>query len=313
MVVNGIAALVGKSVITREQVQRVAAPLISAHLERYGDRPDVLRRQIELSLSEVLERLVERRLILQEFEDMNVAIPESIIDDHIDEQIRRRFGSDRALLTKTLQEEGSTSEGLRREIREQFIEIIMRQRNVPRERDILISPGRIERYYLDNQDRFRIADQVKLSMIVIDKSRSLVDPLRLAREIQAKLDEGASFAEMAAVYSDGSQAREGGSWGWVERSVLREDLAEIAFSMQPDTRSDLIDKPEAVYLMQVDDVRAAHVRPLSEVRDEIERTLTLQERARLEQQWLDRLRRKTFVARFWDLPSPPRATAEGRR
>src|SRR5690606_23232283 len=133
---------------------------------------------------------------------------------------------------KTLQEEGSTSEGLRREIREQFIEIIMRQRNVPRERDILISPGRIERYYLDNQDRFRIADQVKLSMIVIDKSRSLVDPLRLAREIQAKLDEGASFAEMAAVYSDGSQAREGGSWGWVERSVLREDLAEIAFSMQ---------------------------------------------------------------------------------
>src|SRR5690606_26952506 len=157
---------------------------------------------------------------------------------------------------------------------------------------------RIERYYLDNQDRFRIADQVKLSMIVIDKSRSLVDPLRLAREIQAKLDEGASFAEMAAVYSDGSQAREGGSWGWVERSVLREDLAEIAFSMQPDTRSDLIDKPEAVYLMQVDDVRAAHVRPLSEVRDEIERTLTLQERARLEQQWLDRLRRKTFVARF---------------
>ena len=33
-------------------------------------------------------------------------------------------------------------------------------------------------------------------------------------EIAKKLDEGANFAEMARVYSQGSQRADGGAWGW---------------------------------------------------------------------------------------------------
>ena len=40
------------------------------------------------------------------------------------------------------------------------------------------------------------------------------------------------------------------------------------------------------------------MRPLDEVRDEIERGLVVAERSRLEKQWLERLRKKSFVRYF---------------
>ncbi len=293
--VNGIAALVGGSVITYEQVQRVIARPVEVFRAQYANQPEVFRTRVLEAQREGTERLVERRLILQEFEDLKVNIPDSIIEDNVQSEIKQRFGN-RTILTQTLQEQGMTSENFRRDIREQFIEAVMRNRNVPR--DILISPGRIERYYQENEAKFRINDQIRLRMIVLDKNRNPVDATRLAGEILSKLDEGADFAEMAAVYSDGSQAREGGSWGWVERKVLREDLADLAFKLPPGKRSDPIDKAEAVYIMLVEEARYAHVRPIGEVREEIERTLVTGERGRLQKAWLERLRKKSFVRYF---------------
>lgn len=293
--VNGIVALVGGSVITKEQVERIIARSLELYRVQYAGQPEVRRQREEIAVRQGVERLVERRLILQDFEDLKINIPETIIEDHVQQEIKQRYG-DRATLAKTLQQEGLTFETFRREIREQFIEAVMRNRNVPR--DILISPGRIDRFYRENEEKYRISDQVKLRMIVLDKARNPGDVLALTREIIAKLDEGADFGEMAAVYSDGSQAREGGLWGWVDRKVLREDLADIAFQLPAGRRSDIIEKAEAVYLMLVEEARAAHVRPIEEVRDEIERSLVMAERSRLEKQWLDRLRKKAFIRFF---------------
>lgn len=295
--INGIAALVGDGVITYEQVERLIFRQIQVLRAQYAaTQPDVFRQKATDLRKEGVDLLVERRLILQEFKDLKVNIPETIIDGHVQQRIKDRFGGDRTTLTKTLQEQGITFENFRRDRREEFIEAIMRNRNVPR--DILISPGRIEKYYRENEAKFRINDQVKLRMIVIDKSRNPVDALRLGREIISKLEEGADFAEMATVYSDGSQAREGGSWGWVERKVLRDDLAEIAFKLGSGQRSGLIEKAEAVYLMLVEEARTAHVRPITETREEIERSLVIEERTRLEKAWIERLRKKSFVRFF---------------
>lgn len=293
--VNGIAALVGNSVITFEQVQRAIARVVENDRLKYGDQPEVFRQRVMDTQRTGIEQLVDRRLILQEAEELKLNIPETIIEDNLQSEIKQRYG-DRATLTKTLQEQGITAETFRREIREQFIEFVMRSRNVPR--DILISPGRIERFYRENEEKFRLEDQVKLRMITLDKTRNPVDALKLGREILAKLDEGAEFADMASVYSDGSQAREGGLYGWKDRKALREDLFDLAFQLPVGQRSSLIDKPEAVYIMLVEEARARHTRPLTEVRDEIERGLVSSERARLQKLWIERMRKKAFIRYF---------------
>ena len=72
----------------------------------------------------------------------------------------------------------------------------------------------------------------------------------------------------------------------------------MAFKLKAGEHSEVIDLPEACYLMLVEETRPAHTRALSELREDIERTLLLQERARLQQRYIEKLRAKTFVRYF---------------
>ena len=121
---------------------------------------------------------------------------------------------------------------------------------------------------------------------------------KLAGDILKKIEEGAAFDEMARVNSEGLLRSSGGDRGWVERTGLRKDLADVAFALKPGQRSGVIDLPDACYLVLVEDKREAHIRPLSEVRDEIEKFLVIKERARLQQRWVDRMKTKSFVRYF---------------
>jgi parvulin-like peptidyl-prolyl isomerase len=80
--------------------------------------------------------------------------------------------------------------------------------------------------------------------------------------------------------------------------VLRKELADVGFSLQPGQMSGIIETPQACYLMLVEQKRPAHVKPLSEVRDDIEATLRTQEQARLEKQWIAGLKKKSFIRQF---------------
>jgi parvulin-like peptidyl-prolyl isomerase len=295
-VINGITAIVNDSVITYEEVQADVARTIELLQRQYARQPELLRQKVREAQEESIEELVQRKLILHEFKTAKYNLPESIIDQSIKDRLKRQFGNDRLTLTKTLQAQNITFETYRQQIREQIIVSIMRRRNIASE--IFISPYKIESYYATNQAQFQLEDQIKLRMIVLDKTRRSSDMKKLGQEILLKLDEGVPFSEMAMVYSDGSQATQGGDWGWVERSVLVEDLRDTAFSLKPGQRSGLIEKPTACYIMLVEEVRPTHVKPISEVRAEIEKTLIAQESARLQKKWIERLKAKSFVRYF---------------
>ncbi|MEK7686377.1 MAG: peptidylprolyl isomerase [Verrucomicrobiota bacterium] len=294
--VNGIVVIVNDAVITVKDVQNAIAPDLEFLERHYGQQPPVLEKKIRELQQESVEGLVELQLVLHEFKTAGYSIPESYIENRIQEDIRK-YG-DRLTLTKTLQAQGVTYESYRTKMREKIILDLMWKQHVPN--DPLISPHKIEKYYAENRDKFKMEDQVKLRLIVLTNRPNdrLYVPAKLAREILAKIEEGASFADMARVYSQGSQSVEGGDWGWVERSFLRPDLAEVAFSLKPGQRSDVVERPDGCYLMLVEESRLTHVKILSEVRDEIESTLKALENKRLRKQWIERLKTKSFVRYF---------------
>ena len=295
--VNGVRAVVGDAVITQLQVEMSAAPAIELLKQRYGSQPELFLKKAAETFNEALEQLIERQLILHEFKTAGYNLPESFIEKVIEERIRSDYGT-RTTLIKTLQAQGTTYEKYRQQIREQIIIQALLGKNISSA--VMISPQKIQDYYSEHREKFKVGDAVKLRMIALDSSIAATPESRrkLAEEILRKIKEGATFEEMAMVYSTGSQRNEGGAWGWVERSVLRKDLADVAFSLEPGKLSDVIETPDECYLMLVEDKRPAHIRPLSEVRDEIEKTLLVEERARLQKQWLERLKAKTFVRYF---------------
>jgi peptidyl-prolyl cis-trans isomerase SurA len=294
---NGVKAVVNDSVVTYGQIEADAALLADELMRQYGRQPALLEQKYNQAKIDSLEKALERLLILQDFKVSGYNLPESVIDEVVQEEIRSRFG-DRATLTKTLQAQGITYEKWRQQARDRFIVSQLQAKNVFRES--VVSPHKIETYYLQRKGSFTVEEQIKLRMIVLNKQPDGDNPttLRLAEEILAKLKDGAAFSEMAGIYSQGSQRSQGGEWGWVERSVLRKELADVAFALKPGELSAVIDTAQAAYVMLVEEKRATYTKPLADVREEIERTLVTQERERLQKQYIEKLRKKIFVRYF---------------
>ena len=296
--VNGIAVIVGDAVITYKDIQLVLTEQLDSLERRYGSQPQLYNQKLAELERAALEDMIENQLVLQEFKRAGYVIPESYFQSEIDRDIRR-FG-DRLTLTKTLQAQGITFETYRNKIRERVILELMWREKVPR--DPLISPAKIENYYNQNKEKFQVEDQVKLRMIVLTNNPAdrAYSPKKIADELVAKLDQKADFAELARVYSQGSQAQDGGNWDWVERSVLNTNLAQVAFSLEPGQHSRAIETPAGAYILLVEDKKVSHVKPLSDlkVRDDIEGALRAEEMKRLRKQYVDQLKSKAFVRVF---------------
>ncbi len=295
-VADGVKAVVHDAIITYMDVEDATAPVAEQLRRDFRNQPELFSKKLDAALDENLDRLLQNQLILHEFSTAGYNLPESIIDEYVETRVRERFGS-RATLTKTLAAEGSTFEKFRRQIREQFIVEQMRYANSAKE--TVISPHKIEVYYLTHTNEFQLAEQVKLRMIYLPKGGGDSGQARqIASEVLGKIHEGAAFADVATVYSQAADRKQGGARDWEEISKLNPDLAAAARQLSPGQVSDVIDTAGACYLIKMEDRQTAHIKPLAEVRDDIEKNLTIEQRGRLTEQWIERMRKKTFVRYF---------------
>jgi peptidyl-prolyl cis-trans isomerase SurA len=295
---DGIKAVVHDAIITYQQVGDYTAPFVNELRRQHRNEPEAYQKKLEEALADNLERLLENQLILRDFQtgEFNRGALDGFIEDQLQESIRVDYGN-RVQFIKTLQEKGKTYEQFRKEFRERII--IQQMRYMHTAGEVIVSPHKIEVYYVDHQDLFKVEAQVRLRMIVLNKPADDAGQTRkLAEEILAKLKDGATFAEMAAVNSMDSRRNQGGDWGWFETAKLRKELADAAAALKPGGHSGVIETPEACYLMLVEDRRPEHTKPLGEVREEIEKTLLGLERDRLQKLWIERLKKKTFVRYF---------------
>jgi parvulin-like peptidyl-prolyl isomerase len=226
-------------------------------------------------------------------------IPDYVVDDRVQSIIREEFGGDRSSFVRTLQAQGYTMTRFKEVEREKIVVQAMRQSKV--NENFVISPTQIQNFYNKNKGSYAIPEQVRLRMIILREGTSGDIPgsenkAQTAEEIRQKLVSGAEFARMAEMYSEDEGTRDnGGDWGWIERSTLNEQLSSVAFSLPPGQVSKVVKLGESYYIMYVDAKKNAGVKPIPDVRDEIERNLIQQERMKVQQRWLDTLRAKAYI------------------
>src|ERR1041385_6563498 len=89
---NGIKAVVHDSIVTKGEVERYTAPAEQVLRQQYRTQPKVYEQKLIEALNENLESLLERQLILRDFKAGGYNLPETIIDDAVQEEIRERHG-----------------------------------------------------------------------------------------------------------------------------------------------------------------------------------------------------------------------------
>jgi peptidyl-prolyl cis-trans isomerase SurA len=291
-VLDGMAAVVNDDVITFSQVRDVVGPKEKAIRDTL--KGNELVEKIKEVRMQAINDLVDKQLILQEFKKSGFKIPDHYVEDRIAAIIREEFGGDRSAFIRTLAAQGFTLERFRQLEIDKMVVQAMRTQMV--KTDVIIPEPRILEYYRQNQAEFSTEEQIKLRMLTIRKPDGGGTGRRaMIEEIREKIVGGAQFEDLARMYSDDSTQEAGGDWGWIGRKTLNEELTKIAFGMKTGQVSPVIEVANSYYLLFVEARKNATVRPIAEVRDEIEKKLLQSERQRLQQEWLAKLRKKAYI------------------
>ena len=290
--VDVILALVNDSPITLQELQKFTKEDELFLADKFRDQPEKLRKEIVRMRENSLDILVNRDVILADSKE-SIKVPEAIIDEVVSERIKDHW-KDRVELDKRLRLEGMTMEQLKKQERDRLIVEQMRLKNIP---EAIISPLKVVTYYKAHQDDFKVEDEVKLRMIFLSKEpKDKVEATRRrAAEILSQINTGASFEEMAKTYSEGSLRDQGGETGWEEISIVDKAIGAELTKLKVGEHSGVVDTEQGYYILLLEDRHPAHVKPLKDVRAQIETILSSKETDRLQKEWIGRLKKKTFV------------------
>jgi parvulin-like peptidyl-prolyl isomerase len=294
--VNGIAAIVNDKVITYSEVRDVVGP--RERLLRAQYTGDELVKRITALRKAALQDLIDRQLILQAFEKEKFQIPEHFVDQRVDDVIKENFGGDRNAFIKTMEAQKFTMTKFREIERDKMIVQAMRSKNV--KSNLIIPPAKIDEYYRQHKDQFANKAQIKLRMIMIPghKDTGGAGQQAMAGEIRAKLITGADFDKMAQMYSEDSTRDLGGDWGWIDDKTLSKPLSDVAFSLHPGEISNVLDLNGNFYILKVEGRQGGEVKPLKDVRNDIEMKLRQDQAHDLQEHWLASLRAKAYIKTF---------------
>jgi peptidyl-prolyl cis-trans isomerase D len=139
----------------------------------------------------------------------------------------------------------------------------------------------LQSYYDQHRDEFRVAEQVKVTHILIktplptpgakEDEKAIADARAKAEDVLKQVKAGGDFAKLAEKYSDDpGSAKSGGELGWIGRGRTVPEFEKAAFSLGKGQTSDLIKSSYGFHIIRVEDKQEAHLKSLAEVKNEIE-------------------------------------------
>lgn len=296
-VIDGIAAVVNREVITYSQVRGLVGP--RERLLQSQFKGDELAKQIKAAREAALKDLIDRQLIVQSFAEQKFELPDHFVDERVNDIIRESFGGDRQAFIKTLQAQNYSLTEFKRQEKERIIVQAMRSKNV--KTATVIPPAKITEYYAKHRAEFTAKEQVKLRLIMIPTHAAegnAAAQKAIAEEILGKLADGAPFDRMAQIYSEDTTRDVGGDWGWIERKTLAEPLEKVAFNLPAGRVSHVIELGANYYILKVDEKRGGDTPSFAKLRPEIEKKLMQEESQRQQDLWLAGLRQKAYIRTF---------------
>lgn len=294
ILIDGYAAKVNDQVITRGEVHEAMAPLLPELYRLY--QGGELDAELDKAFTQARNDMIERALIMEAFKVKGGQIPDQYVNDEIKRVINDRFKGDEALFEQVLSDQKKTRSEYQQMIREQMIVGMMINEEVSQR--ARVTPEQISNEYDHHKENYFIPEKVKYSVIVLNKGETPEDHVVKTEEAQGireKLIEGADFAATAQENSEGSRAADGGAFPWMQPKDVREELQETLTSLPAGEISELIDTGTQLYLVKVEGRRQAGYTPFEEVRDQIKKALTAQERDRMRSRWIERLKKENYV------------------
>ncbi|MFQ5801740.1 MAG: peptidylprolyl isomerase [Candidatus Methylomirabilales bacterium] len=295
VLIDKVVAIVNDEVITLSQLQQEGKPLI----QRMRDELRKQHRGGELQITErqILDALILRQLQLQEAAKENIVVDQDQVTAAI-EQIKNQNGirSD-AEFAEALKQQNLTLEEFKTRVREQLVVDALLVRNV--RTSVIVSEEEITQYYHEHADQFRQPASVRIRHILIrlpekPSPENLTQARARAAKVLGQLKDGGDFAVIAAQYSDGAAAKDGGDLGVIRKGELHPALESVAFSLEPGSISDIVKTDAGLNIIKVEERTGGDV-PSDKVRQQIHQLLFNQKLVKRMNAYFEELKKKAYI------------------
>ena len=251
---DGVAAIVNEGVVLKSQ--------FDAQLQTVTERAEQQGMQLppaNVLEEQILERLILNEIQLQRAERIGLAVSDAMLNDsirRIAEQNGGRFEDMPALLAK----DGVDYADFRRTLRDEIT--VEQLRRIEVAQSIVVSDREIDQCIVDLETNVVVNSDWELSHILLPINASAAgdeqaDTEKLANDIYARLKDGADFRELAARYSKGPTALEGGSLGPMTGQSVPTLFAEILPGMEVGDITEPFRRGSSYHIVKVDNLRSA--------------------------------------------------------
>ncbi len=223
---------------------------------------------------EMLDRLIESKLIIAAAKQADMKVDEEAIEESVQEKIEQfveHFGS-MENLRRELNRSGMTLEDYRTRMKsqlrdQQYLRLVVGKFIRP---NIEVLENEVRDYYLAHLDEMPAEpDSLTIANILIPVQPSVEVRQKIqakVAEIQAALETGRSFADVAREYSEGPNAKRGGEVGVVAPGDLFDpNLDRAVFSLSVAEVSGPVVSSMGVHLVRLDSVQDDGRRAISQV------------------------------------------------
>lgn len=300
---ESILASVNGEAITLADVMRESAPGEQTAFQVY--RTAELPEHLEQLRRKTVDRIIDRRLLIQEFKRLNLELPPQFVENLLDE-LAENFGcKTRSELSRKARAAGTSIQ----ELRDKASERIMSDMVIGREFYGAVNPTPKEmyEYFEAHAAEFSKPERVNLALLLLPRTTPKATVDGLARQLREKPD---SFADAVKTLSGGPNRETGGAVGFLERSRLREEFL-AALNQTPTPAAGTIMGPveteEGYYFLRIAGIEPAVKTEFAAVQDEIRNRLEAEARTQALDMLHARLREKAVIRYYFgkDAVTPP--------
>lgn len=276
-----VAATVNGEPIYMEEVDKQLDQLKQQHQMMQGQQGDEYIKSFQ---KQILESLIEQKLVLQEAKKENYKVTDKEVDDWL-AQVKKQFPSEEQFESK-LKEMNTTIEELKANRKDQ---IIIQKIIDKVTKNVKVTDKEVEDYYNKHKEEFKDPEKAKIKWIVLSDDKN-------AKKVLKELQDGADFAEVAKKNSIDAVTKEnGGDLGLKSKNELPPEVAEVAFKIELNKLSDVIKSTQGFAIFKVEEKQPERQKSFEESKAEIKNKILSEKQRKTYQDWIDKVKKKAKI------------------
>jgi len=272
-----IVAIVNQDVITSKDFTDFLNFMHLQLSQQYkGKELDEKMKGVKVDL---MNRLIEDRLILQEAKKNNIVIDEARIKSRINEA-KKDYPTETQFQAE-LMKQGLTQADIEKKIREQFLMFNIVEKEVRSK--ILIKPEEITDFYVKNKKAFNSGEGRELEAISLENND-------LARTVAYSLKSGAKLTDLASRYPltiNQLNVNQG--------DELRSEIDNVVTKLGVNEVSEPVKIDDKFYIFRLINITPSKELTLEQVQDRIRNILLEKKMQEGLTRWLDGLRKDSYI------------------